>query len=306
MTVETLRLNSRQIDLSNQNKLYFPESGITKGDVVNYYRRIADWMLPHVAGRPLTMQRFPNGIEGQGFYQKDAPDYFPDWIKRQDLEKSGGTVSHVVCDDQATLVYLANQGCITPHLWLSKMDQPRHPDRMIFDLDPSGTEIEEVRFAARSMRELLQELGLESYLMTTGSKGFHVVVPLRPELDFDEVRTFARDAASLLAGREPRRFTVEQRKAERRGRVFLDYFRNGYAQTAVAPYAVRAIEGAPVATPVGWRELNRKLTPGKYHLGNLFRRLAQKHDPWESIAKRPQSLAGARRKLEDLLESSNG
>jgi bifunctional non-homologous end joining protein LigD len=302
MSADTLRLNSRQIELSNQQKLFFPDSGITKGDLIDYYRRIADWMLPHLSERPLTLQRFPDGIEGHGFYQKDAPDNFPDWIKRQDLEKSGGTVSHVVCNDPATLVYLANQGSITLHTWLSKIDEPRRPDRMIFDLDPSGAEIEEVRFAVRRMRETLDELGLESFLMTTGSQGFHVVVPLLPELDFDEVREFARNTALLLAGSEPARLTVEQRKAPRSGRVFLDYFRNGYAQTAVAPYAVRAIEGAPVATPVDWQELDRNLTPRKYHIGNLFRRLAQKHDPWRSIAKRQQSLTKARRNLDARME----
>ncbi len=302
MATETLRLDSQQIELSNRDKTLFPRSGITKGDLIGYYERVADWMLPHLTDRPLTMHRFPDGIQKEGFYQKDAPDYFPGWILRKEVEKSGGTVSHVIFNDSATLVYLANQGCVTPHIWLSRIDEPRRPDRMIFDLDPSGAEIEEVRLAARRIRETLGELGLECYLMTTGSTGFHVIVPLRRELEFDDVRAFARDTASLLAHSEPRRLTVEQRKDKRRGRVFLDYFRNAYAQTAVAPYAVRAIEGAPVATPVGWDELDRKLVPGKYHIGNLFRRLAQKHDPWESMATHAQSLSKPRKKLDRLLE----
>lgn len=304
MITETLRLDSQQIELSKLDKKLFPRSGITKGDLIDYYKRVADYMLPHLTDRPLTMQRFPDGIQKEGFYQKDTPDYFPDWILRKEVEKSGGTVSHVICSDSATLVYLANQGCITPHTWLSRVDDLRRPDRMVFDLDPSGAESEEVRFAARRMGNVLGDLGLECYLMTTGSKGFHVIVPLRRELDFDDVRAFARDTASLLARSEPRRLTVEQRKEQRRGRVFLDYFRNAYAQTAVAPYAVRAIEGAPVATPVGWDELDRNLVPGKYHLGNLFRRLAQKHDPWESIATNAQSLAKPRKKLDRLLEEA--
>ncbi len=299
---ETIELGGRTVELSHPDKVLFPDAGLTKGDLVEYYRRIAPTMLPHLAGRPVSMHRFPDGIEGKSFFQKDAPDYFPGWIHTEEIAKEGGSVTHVVCDDAATLVYLANQACITPHIWLSRIDDLDRPDRMIFDLDPSGDDPErdreEVRRAARRVHDGLEALGLPAYLMTTGSKGFHVVVPLRREEGFDEVRDFAHRLARRLADADPEHLTVEQRKAKRGGRVFLDYLRNGYAQTTVAPYSVRARPGAPVATPVGWDELDG-LDPRRYTLQNLFRRLAQKDDPWADIGRHASSLASARERLGD-------
>jgi bifunctional non-homologous end joining protein LigD len=253
-------------------------------------------MLPHLAGRPLSMHRFPDGVGGKSFFQKDAPDYFPGWIHTEEVPKEGGTVNHVVCDDAATLVYLAGQAVLTPHVWLSRVDDLDHPDRMIFDLDPPGDDPErdaaQVRRAARRVRGALEDLGLPTFLMTTGSKGFHVVVPLARRETFDQVRGFARTLARRLAEGDPERLTVEPRKAKRAGRVFLDYLRNGYAQTTVAPYAVRPRPGAPVATPVDWDELDG-LDPRRYTVANLFRRLAQKEDPWAGIGDRATGLGDA-------------
>jgi bifunctional non-homologous end joining protein LigD len=281
----------------------FPDEGITKGDLIDYYRRIADTMLPHMAGRPISMHRFPNGIHKAGFYHKEVPDYFPDWITRVavQVEEEGVMQLQVICDKPETLVYLANQACVTPHIWLSRADKLHYPDKMIFDLDPPGGEFDIVRLAARSLREILEDIGLASFIMTTGSRGLHVVVPLDRSADFDEVRLFAKDVAQLLADKEPGRFTVETRKDKRDGRLFLDYLRNSYAQHGVAPYAVRAKPGAPVATPLDWEELaNPNLTSASYTMQTIFQRLAHKQDPWKDMMRHARSLKTPRRRLERL------
>lgn len=296
------KYGSRVVELSNLDKIFFPDAGLTKGDLIDYYERVSEWMLPHMKERPLSLERFPDGIDGEGFYQKETPDYFPDWITRArvPIKGDGGSQFQAVCDQTATLVYLANQACITPHIWLSRRDDLDVPDRMVFDLDPPSSEFEPVRSAARRMRLRLDELGLTSYPMLTGSKGAHVVVPLRREAAFDRVRSLAQDLARSLAEEYPDELTVEQRKNKRGDRVFLDTARNAYGQTTVAPYAVRARPGAPVATPIDWEELDASgLTSNRYTIDNLFRRLSQKGDPWEDIARHGQTLTEAEKRLRD-------
>lgn len=295
--METRRYGSYVVEISSAEKVFFPDSGITKGDVVDYYDRIAETMLPHVSARIVTMHRFPNGIRGKSFYQKDVPDYFPNWIERVEVEKEDGRLVQLVIENAATLVYLANQACVTPHVWLSRHTKRHHPDRMIFDLDPSGPDFSPVREGARELRRLLRETGLEAYVMTTGSRGLHVTVPLDADADFDEVRNFTREVAELLCRREPKYFTTEQRKEKRRGRVFVDFLRNAYAQHGVAPYALRAQAGAPVAAPLDWEELGQA-GPQKYTLRNMFRRMARKEDPWKDIARHAASASRARAQLE--------
>jgi bifunctional non-homologous end joining protein LigD len=295
---DSISVDGHEITLSKRAKVLFPKSGQTKGDLIDYYHRIAEVALPHWRGRPLSMHRFPDGIDGDQFFQKDAPDYFPDWIERAKLPKEHGSVSYVVASNAATLVYLANQACITPHIGLSRVDRIAAPDRLIFDLDPSDDQFAKVQDAARRVRALLDELGLEAFVQTTGSRGLHVVVPLDRSADFDQVRTFARDVAGRLAGQHPDTLTDEQRKQARGDRVFLDYLRNAYGQTAVAPYAVRAIVGAPIATPVTWSEaLAEEMSPRKYTMANIFRRLGQTDDPWAGIDRHSQSIAAARKQL---------
>jgi bifunctional non-homologous end joining protein LigD len=286
MSDETVTVDGHEIELSNLDKVLFPESGLTKADLVDYYRRIAEVALVHYRDRPLTMERFPDGIGEEGFIQKDAPDYFPDWIERAELKKAGGTVSSVIANNAATLVYLANQGCITPHLGLSRIDQVDKPDRLMFDLDPSVDDFAKVQAAARWLRELLESLEITSFVQITGSRGLHVVVPLERSASFDEIRKCAARLADVLARQHPEDLTVEQRKAKRGERVYLDIARNAYGQTAAAPYGVRARPGAPIATPLDWDEaLAHDLSPRKYTIKNIFRRLAAKDDPWAKIGK---------------------
>ncbi len=306
MSDRTIEVGSREIRLSSLDKVMFPDEGLTKADVVDYYLRMADTMLVHMVGRPLTMHRFPDGIDGDGFYQKEAPDYFPPWINRVpiEVEGEGQTQEQITCEDAATLVYLANQGCITPHIWLSKAERLRQPDKMIFDLDPPEDDFAIVRRAAVDLHDMLQEVGLPSFLMTTGSRGLHVVTPLDGSAGFDTVRAFARQLAEALAARHPDRLTTEQRKAQRRGRLFLDYLRNSYAQNSVAPYSLRAKPGAPVATPLDWDELqDSQLTSRRYTFHNIFRRLGQKADPWREFERYSVSLDEARNRLRQLLSS---
>lgn len=281
-----IKVGRRNIEIPNPDKVLFPDAGITKGDLVDYYRRVAGTMLPHIRERPLNLHRFPDGIDAQGFYQQNVSGYFPDWIARARLPKQGGVVEHCLCNDAATLVYLAGQACITPHVWLARAGRPRHPDRMIFDLDPPGDEFELVRFAARTVRAVLRDIGIAGFVMTTGSRGLHVVVPLNAGEDFDTVRGFARRVASVAAARAPQQLTTEQRKDKRRGRLYLDIMRNAYGQTAVAPYAVRAKPGAPVATPLEWDELDdARLRSNSHRIDNVFDRLARRQDPWRRIGR---------------------
>lgn len=304
---ETLRFGPYAVEVSKRDKVLFPDAGVTKGDLIDHYRGIAGRMVPYLEDRPLVMQRFPDGIGEEGFYQKAAPDYFPDWIETVTVEKEGGTVEHVVCGNAATLVYLANQGVITPHVWLSRIDRIDHPDRMIFDLDPPSDDFSIVREAADALRDLLDELGLSAWPMATGGRGLHLVVPLDRSEPFDAVRDFAHRAADRLAARRPERFTTETRKAARRGRLFLDYLRNAYAQTAVPPYAVRSRPGAPVAVPLDWDDLDdRDLRGSSWTIENVRRRMAAKDDPWKGMARHARSLEKPRARLAALEDEERG
>lgn len=294
----TVRIGDRAVPVSRLDKVLFPEDGITKGDLIDYYRRVADWILPHLRGRPLALERYPDGIGRPGFFQKKAGAYYPGWIRTVTVPKAGGTVRQVVCNDAATLVYLANQACITPHIWLSRVHRLDRPDQMLFDLDPSGDDFEPVRAAARAFKALLDRLGLPAYLKTTGSRGLHVAVPLRRREDYDAVRGFARELAALVAAEDPKQWTVEQRKDRRRGRVFLDTNRNAYAQMIAPAWAVRARPGAPISVPLEWAELDRAdLRSNGITIRTAFARLEAAGDPWQDFWSRGVTLTAARRQV---------
>jgi bifunctional non-homologous end joining protein LigD len=304
-----LEVDGRTIQVSKSDKVLLSDGGVTKGDLVAYYRDVAAVMVPLIADRPLTLQRFPDGVDAGGFFQQDASDHFPDWVRRVPVPRrgKGGTVQHVVCDHPAALVYLANQATVTFHAWTSRAGDLDHPDLVVFDLDPPPTAASghrAVRAATRAVGSAFDELGLVPFVQTSGSKGFHVVAPIEPELDQDAVLAFTRDLAALIAARDPKRLTVEVRKAKRGDRVFVDVGRNGYAQTAVAPYSVRARPGATVATPIGWDELGR-VEPRSYTIANLHRRLARKADPWASLAERARPVPPARERLDRLASKAS-
>jgi bifunctional non-homologous end joining protein LigD len=293
-----VRAGRRIIKTSNENRIVFPRDGITKGEVIDYYRRIAPYMIPHVRKRRLTMQRFQPDIDAQAVFQKEIPEHFPDWISRIEVPKHGGSVRHVVCDNAETLVYLANQGCLTPHVGLQRIDKNEFPDQMIFDLDPSADDFAAVRDVAHRMRDLLSELGLTPFLKTTGSRGLHLVIPLDRKLSFDPVRAVARDIAEEAVRRFPELVTTEQLKKNRDSKLFLDVNRNGAAQTAVPAFAIRAIDGAPVAMPITWEELEKSgLNARAFHIRNAVERMETIEDPWKGFTKAARSLRAASDRL---------
>lgn len=290
------------IRTSNEARVLFPSDGLTKGDVIGYYTRIAPHMLPHIRRRRLTLQRFHSGILEPGIFQKDIPSHFPDWIHRVTVPKHGGTVTHVVCDDAATLVYIANQGCLTPHVGLARTDRIEFPDQMVFDLDPSDDDFELVRSVAFSLRELLEEAGLNSFVKTTGSRGLHVMVPLDRKNKFDHVHAFAWQIAMVLVRRRPADITTEFMKNKRGKRLFLDTNRNGMAQTVVPAFAIRAKDGAPVSMPIDWDELkNCGLNARSWRMENASQRMQDRPDPWRNFARSARSLSAAADRLAKLL-----
>lgn len=300
---EVLRVEGIDIEVSNRAKVIFPDDGITKGDLIDYYERIADTILPYLRDRLLTMVRYPSGIKEEGFFQKDVEGRVPEWVDRAQVEKENGRITHVICNNRATLVYLANLACISTHVTLSRIDRLHNPDQMIFDLDPPDGNFAAVRKASKRLRAFLNGLGLDAFLKTTGSSGLHVMVPLDRSADFAAVRAFARSVSHRLADMYPGEITVEQRKEKRAGRVYLDVLRNAYGQTAVSAYSVRARPGAPVSAPIRWEELeNRKLDSRRYNIRNVFRRLAAGGDPWAAVKAQVFSIKGPQAALDEILE----
>lgn len=300
-------LDGHTIEVSNEEKIFFPDEGITKGEIVDYYRRIADLVLPFLADRPLVLRRFPDGITDSGFFQKDTPEHFPDWIETTTLDKEeGGTVTHVVATGAATLAYVANQGAIELHTLLARADNPHQPDQLILDLDPSTDDVSDVIAATGTVREVLEEMGVRGFVKSTGSRGVHVLIRLDAKAGFDDARALARDLAETVAAQQPDRFTTAVSKRARGDRVFVDWLRNSYGQHAVAPFSVRALPGAPVAVPLDWDEAtNQSFDPRRYTMRNVFRRLASKQDPWAGMARHTYSVSGLRSRL-DSLASTKG
>ena len=293
--------------ITHPEKLLFPADGITKGDVCGYYEAVAPVMLPHIAGRPVTMERYPAGIEKKGFIQKDVSKGFPAWLQRVEISKRAsseddGPVHYPLVEDARALLWMANQNAITPHVWTSRVPKLHHPDLCVFDLDPSRDQPEELRAAALAVRDLLAELGLASFIKASGSKGFHIVVALDGQADFEPVRRFSQGAGAVLVKRHPALFTQEFIKADRGGRIFVDTGRNGYGATFAAAYALRPKPGAPVSAPCAWAEVERgTVGPQSFTLRTISARLAEVGDLWRTLPDRSHSLRDAAAALERLL-----
>ena len=294
-------------ELSNTGKVLFPvegtADGLTKGELVEYYAQVADAMLPYLKDRPIAMARYPDGITKQRIFQKNPGKYFPDWITSVEVKKEGGTLRHVVCDKAATLLYLANQAVIEFHVFLSRVDSLECADQVVVDFDPPDNDgFDQARQCALWLRSLLEdELGLTSYVKTTGGKGLHVHVPLNRKQGFEETRTFAREASQVLAARHPDVVTVEQRVQARGHRVYADVMRDAYAQTVVAPFTVRARPGAHVATPLHWAEVeDPALAPGRFTPRTVPERLASTDDPWADMTRHRYDIAAAHNRLTKL------
>src|SRR3954462_330093 len=290
-----VRAGRRRVRISHPEKVLFPDDGITKLDLANYYAAVAPAMVEHTRDRPLNLWRGNSGIDKDVVIQQAIPKGAPEWVRRVTVSRRrGGEVVHAVGGEPATLVWLANQNCITPHVWTARCDRPDHPDRIVFDFDPpddGDSHFEAIRAGALAIGELMRERGLSPFAMTSGSRGIHVVAPLRRGPDSNTVRTVAGELAEAVTERLPEQLTTWWRKEGRGGRVLVDAARNTYAQTAVAPYAVRAKPGAPVATPLFWEELSdADLTPQRFTLRDVPARLEARGDPWEGIAKAAAAL----------------
>jgi bifunctional non-homologous end joining protein LigD len=286
------------ITITHPEKVLFPDDGITKGELAAYHEAVAPLMLPHLAGRPVTMERYPSGIGKAGFWQKDVSRGFPSWLERVAVQHKGGASHYPVVRDARALLWLANQNCITPHVWTSRVPELLRPDLCVFDLDPSQDEPDVLRRVLLSLRDLLAELGLPPWVKTTGSKGFHVVVPLDGQANYGEVGRFAERVAARMIAREPGALTQEFSKADRGGRILFDIGRNGPGATFAAAYAVRARPGAPVSAPCTWEEIERGAAqPRSFTLREMTARVADVGDPWADLWSRPQSLADAAAKL---------
>jgi bifunctional non-homologous end joining protein LigD len=302
MTGETLTAGGITVELSHTGKVFYPDDGITKGDLIEHYAAVAGRMLPYLKDRPVSMARYPDGITGHRIFQKNVPDYFPGWVSRATVKKENGTLQQVICDKPATLVYLANQACIELHVFLSRIGRLEHPDQLVVDLDPGPGGFASACQAALWARTLLEdELEATSFVKTTGGRGLHVHVPLDRQADFDEVHAFATDLAAVLAARHPGELTSAARKDSRGDRLYLDVMRDAYAQTVVAPYAVRARPGAHVATPLHWPEVEDPgLDPAAFSIQTIQHRLAESDDPWAGLASHRYRLATLRRRLDEL------
>jgi bifunctional non-homologous end joining protein LigD len=289
--------------ITHPDKVLFPDDGITKGDLAAYYEAIAPAMLPHLRGRPVTMERYPAGIDKKGFWQKDVSKGFPAWLKRVEVPKKDGVVHHPVVTDVQSLLWVTNQNTITQHVWTSRIPELDYPDILVFDLDPSTDDPASVRAAAIGLRDLLQELTLPSWIKTTGSKGFHIVVPLDGETRMGQVERFANAVGKLFVSHAPDHLTQEFNKVDRRGRIYVDTGRNGYSATFAAAYTVRAKPGAPVSAPCTWDEIERgEVSPGTFTLRNMPERMAKVGDLWTDLRRRGRSLKRPIEKLRRLLK----
>jgi len=270
--------------ITHPEKVLFPDDGITKGELAAYYDAMAPVMLPHLAGRPVTMERFPNGIGVKGFIQKSVTRGFPDWLERIDVPKKGGRVHHPLAGDRRSLAWLANQNTITLHVWPCRVPRLDRPDLCVFDLDPSRDDPEALTDAVLALRDLLRESGLRSWVKTSGSKGFHVVVPMPPPATFGDSSALSDDIAGRLVGTRPDRLTLAFNKADRGGRIYVDTGRNRPGATFAAAYTVRPIPGAPVSAPCLWEEIESgAVGPRTFTLRTMGDRVRSVGDLWSDL-----------------------
>jgi len=287
--------------ITHPEKIMFPDDGITKGDLAAYYEAMAPVILPHIKGRPLTMERYPAGIGKKGFWQKDVSKGFPDWLERVKVPKKDGSLHHPVITDEKSLMWVTNQNTITQHVWISRVPDLYYPDICVFDLDPSTDDAGAVRQAALGLRDLLDQLGLPSWVKTSGSKGFHIVVPLDGKSKMDDVARFANHVGRVFVSLAPDHLTQEFSKVDRKGRIYIDTGRNGYSATFAAAYTVRAKRGAPVSAPCTWEEIETgTVNPGTFTLTNMPARIKKAGDLWADMLRKKRSLTKPIDKLKRL------
>jgi bifunctional non-homologous end joining protein LigD len=292
-----------KVSLTHLDKVFWPKEGFTKGDVIRYYERVADVILPYLRNRPMVLNRHPNGIKGASFFQKNVdPHHLPPFVKTIVIraKSTGRNVHYVICNNKATLLYLANLGCIELHPWLSRVGRLNKPDFLVIDLDPKGNPFDQVIAVARTAHKLIESAGGRSLIKTSGKTGLHIYVPVRGNHDFPEVRSVAKLICRILNKRIPKLTSFAHRPGRRK--IYLDYGRNSIGQTVAAPYSLRAFPRATISTPLEWRELTKSVRPHRYTLRTIFRRLNGKGDAWQSALRQTTSLTKLERNLMRILK----
>jgi len=299
----TVSIEGRRIKLTNLNKVFYPDEGYTKGDILDYYNRVADLILPHLQDRPLSLKRYPNGIGEEYFFQKNVPRNWPEWLRTVPIyhEHNQAATNYVFAEDHASLLYLVNLGCIDHNPWLSRVDSIDNPDFILIDIDPYDCPFEMIVEVAQLVHEKLDAIGLEGFPKTTGGDGMHIYIPVEPVYTYEETKTFAEILARLLAHERPQLFTSPRTVSRRqKGRVYFDYLQNGKGKTIAAPYVLRAFPKAPVATPLAWKEVRKGLHPTDFTIRNVPERFAGTGDLFEGVLTRRQRIEGALEKLQSL------
>jgi bifunctional non-homologous end joining protein LigD len=287
-------VDGHRLKFTNLNKLFYPKDGVLKRDLLNYYDAVAPLIVPYLKDRPLSLKRYPNGIDHDFFFQKEVAESFPTWLRTAVADK----IRYAIGDDRATLLFLVNLGCIDHNPWMSRVGTLEHPDYLLIDLDPQDCGYEKIVEAALLVRAKLDRAELESYPKTTGGDGMHLFVPLEPRYTYEQVRSFAELLAALVAHERPDLFTTPRAVARReKGKVYFDWAQIAEGKTISAPYVLRAYAGAPVATPLAWREVTPRLDPAQFHIGNALARFDRVGDLFEGVLTRPQKLEPAVEKL---------
>ena len=301
-TRATATITPDAVVITHPEKVLFPDDGITKGDLADYHALVAPLMLPHLKGRPVTMERYPAGIGKKGFWQKSVEKGFPSWLERVDVPKKDGVVHHPIVTDERSLMWIVNQNTITQHVWTSRVPHLYHPDICVFDLDPATDDPAPVRAAAIGLRDLLDELGLPAWVKTSGSKGYHLIVPLDGKSTTEEVERFAHHVGRLFVSHAPNHLTQEFNKVDRKGRIYIDTGRNGYSATFATAYTVRAKAGAPVSAPCTWTEIEKgTVNPNTFTVRNMAARIKKAGDVWADLPKNKRSLTRPIEKVRKLL-----
>jgi len=300
----TVTIDGKELKFSNLNKVFYPDEGYTKRDLLNYYNAVADLILPHLEGRPLSLKRYPNGIHGDFFFQKRSSESFPPWLHTESIysEHNKAPINYALADDRASLLYLTNLGCIDQNPWMSRVGSLDNPDFILIDLDPVDCPFDLIVEAALLVKETLDQIGLTGYPKTTGGDGMHVYIPIENRYTFEQARTFAELLGMAVTNDQPKLFTTPRAVAKReKGKVYFDYLQISSGKTIAAPYVLRAYEGAPVSTPLEWSEVKKGISPKQFHIGNAVERFARVGDLFEGVLTDRQRIEKAIPQLEPLL-----
>jgi bifunctional non-homologous end joining protein LigD len=292
--------NERRVTITNPSKVFWPDEGYTKSDLIDYYDAVAPWLLPYLKDRPLVLTRYPDGITGKSFFQKDAPEWTPSWIRTERIHSQdvGRDIDYFIVDDRESLRYVVNLGTIPLHLWSSRLTSLDNPDWLVLDLDPKGAPFTDVVKVARALHGILDELALPSYVKTSGATGLHIFLPLGADYDYDVTRTFARLLAVMGVEAEPAISTIARPLRSRGGKVYIDFGQNGRGQTVVAPFSARPLPGAPVSCPLRWEEVTAKLDPARFTIKTAPARFEKIGDPLAPVLRGRIDVAATLRRLE--------